>query len=319
MSSRLCGWTIVILIALTLSGCFSGSSNEPSSEDIKKSLMLKLPPIVVVNELDIDVSQNTGTEVEPFVSSRFKGELELTEALYQSVDHVMGKAILEETASEGTNFKVFGISEATLKLESWDIEFEKLDISPRIAGKPLSEWSSGGYVFAGSAAEEELRKAYEEKLAIEKKAEEERRLEAEKLEKERLAKQRIEEERKRELAAKKKAADIKTLTAILTSGKAQVGEAGDRRSSWPFRLTFQGFDASSNKFTGKMEWPTLSGITKIEGTLIGDSLVFKEVAHIKRGSVDLNTLYELRVTEGGKVKGVWNRRSQNYVWFDINT
>ncbi|RUO73300.1 hypothetical protein [Idiomarina ramblicola] len=296
MKRHVPNWTIIIITFLSLSGCFNGNNNEPSEENVKKSLMLKLPPVIKVTEMEIEVSQNIGNEVEPRVKSRFKGELELTEPLYKSVEYVMGKAVLKEITRKGTQFKVYGVSQAELKMESWDIRFEELQISPEIDGSPLSEWKSGQYVFIGSSEESALKKQYAEKMETE----------------------RENKERELELAKKKKEEDRKILVAILESEKTQTGEAGNRSSTWPFRLTFKGYDSKENTFTGEMEWPTLSGVTKIEGTLIGGSLVFKEVAHINKGNVDLGTMYELKAVERGKVRGTWNQRNYNYAWFDIN-
>jgi hypothetical protein len=65
------------------------------------------------------------------------------------------------------------------------------------------------------------------------------------------------------------------------------------------------YDPSSGKLEGRVEWPTLNSVTRIEGELRGSTISFREVEFIKQGQAGLGCLYELQTWGGGKLIGRW--------------
>lgn len=292
-----------LLLAFTLTGCFS-NKNEPSTKDILSALKFELPHYVEVKDVQVEVSENIGSEVEPQIRSRFKGEIVLTEALYKTKAAILDKEIIEEVVAKGMKFNIYGISSSKYRMEKWIIDFDKLEISPLVSGRPLSNWKTNEYVLSGSDEEGELIEENERQIALRKKQDEAR-----------LAKQKEEAEKKRLSAEKKRIEDHEFIVSVLKSGRTVTGKAGNRSKKWPFRLTFENYSESEETFSGKMEWPSLGGVTKISGNLVGNTIVFKEMAYIKKGNVALNTVYEMDTVNGKKISGSWNRKSNNWVWF----
>lgn len=294
---------LMIIVALT--SCFS-KNNELHTEDILSALKFKLPHYIKVEDIQVEVSENIGGEVEPHIRSRFTGEVVLTESLYKTKTTLLGKNILEEVATKGKELKLFGISSSKYTMGKWIVDFEKTTISPQVSGRPISSWKIDEYVLSGSDAEGELIKNNERQIALIK----ERK-------KALLEKQKEEEKKKRLLVEQQKAEDHEVIVAFLRSSSTVTGEAGNGSKKWPFILTFTNFKESGKTFSGKMEWPSLNGVTKVSGNLVGNTIIFKEIAHIIKGSVALNTVYELDTLDGRKMNGRWNRRKSNWIWFII--
>ncbi len=270
-----------LMLVLTLSGCFT-NNNEPSTEDISNALKFELPNSVALQSFQIEVSENIGNKAEPLVRTRFKAKALLTENLYTSNTKILNKNLLKGTLEKNREIAIFGISYSEYKMDRWDVKFDKINMSPNISGKPLSNWASNEIVISGTDDEKALIK--EQSLLEEKK---------------------ISEKRNR-------------LISTLKSKKAFTGMAGDPSAKWPFKLFFENFNPQNESFTGKMEWPSLEGTTKIRGNLIGNTIVFKEVAHIKKGDVILNTVYEINSIDDNKMSGTWNNMKKNWIWFEIN-
>jgi len=163
---------ICMLMLLTLS-FVSGSifgENNPEGSDISKSLFLKIPAYLNVSDIDIEVSENTGTKVEPMYMSRFKGVLETTEPLYKVESRILDKLVLVKKIDSGTKIQIHGIAVSTLDGDKWKVGFKSLKI-PKIHGKTISDFEVGSFVFYGSKEEENLKK---QKIEHDKKKAEER-------------------------------------------------------------------------------------------------------------------------------------------------
>jgi predicted Holliday junction resolvase-like endonuclease len=304
---------ILMMMILTLS-FVSGSifgEDKPEESDISKKLILSIPSYLTVSDIDIGVSENTGTKVEPVYASRFKGVLETTESLYEIKSRILNKLVLVEKIPSGTKIKIHGITVSTLDGDKWKVRFKSLKI-PTMNGKSISDFEVGSFVIFGSKEEENLKK---QKVEQDKKEAEERKAREIKEAEERKARE-IKEAEKAEKAEIKRIKDYKFITYILKSGEAIEGEAGEGTSiKWPFLLTFEDYDESKKTFSGKIEWLTLNGTTKIQGNLLGNKIIFKEVAHIKKGNVTLNTVYTMDTVQGEKISGIWNNNKNNWVWF----
>ncbi len=161
----------MILTISFVSGSFFGG-DEPEEKDIEKSLILKIPTYLDVNDIDIQISENTGTKVEPVYTSRFKGTLETKETLYRVVGKILNKYIIEEKIKSGTEIKIHGVARSLLNGDKWQVNFKSLKI-PKISGKLISDFEVGGFVISGSKEEEDLKK---QKIKQDKKAAEEQKI-----------------------------------------------------------------------------------------------------------------------------------------------
>ncbi|MEQ8191535.1 MAG: hypothetical protein ABRQ39_26450 [Candidatus Eremiobacterota bacterium] len=94
---------------------------------------------------------------------------------------------------------------------------------------------------------------------------------------------------------------------VLFSGKTFTGKClGDTGGQWPFKIKFTYLNKSSGTFQGEIEWTSLNAIHKIEGTISGKKIYFKETEYIKQGGAYLNIVYDLQYDSGSNsVKGTW--------------
>ena len=146
---------LLVAMTITLTACMT-DNNEPTEEDISTTLILELPGHIVIDSIEIEVSQNVGSEVEPIVNSRFKAEMSVTEALYKVVRHLDNRKVLEEVVPKGQILIAFGVANSKLEMDKWKVKFEKLSIKPRISGEPISNWLENEIVIKGSDEEEAL-------------------------------------------------------------------------------------------------------------------------------------------------------------------
>jgi hypothetical protein len=97
-----------------------------------------------------------------------------------------------------------------------------------------------------------------------------------------------------------------------------VGEASENAQRWPATLTFTRLDNQSGNFTGRLEWPTLKTVTKVEGVVYGSSLGFTQTEFIRGRNVQLGSIYDLELVEGDKLGGRWSYQGRaGPVWFTI--
>ena len=88
---------------------------------------------------------------------------------------------------------------------------------------------------------------------------------------------------------------------------ALAGESLVGRDRYPMQVRIASYDRSSNSVTGEVEWPTLNAVHRIEGSLVGRTLIFREVAHIKKGEAGLGCVYELQIEDERSLAGMWKR------------
>ncbi len=147
--------SLLFLFGVLLFGC-GGSNDEPSEKNIITALKFKLPHYIQVNDLQIDVSENIGSKVEPIVKSRFKGKLQLIEDLYETEKVILNKTVLRKVSDKKSKHDLFGISRSTYKMDKWSVNFEKLEMLPQPSGKPLANYSKDTFVISGSMEENAL-------------------------------------------------------------------------------------------------------------------------------------------------------------------
>jgi hypothetical protein len=155
--------TLLLMFALVLGAC--SSTPGPSGQDIGKALSLKLPTGVQVDGVDVQVSENDGSKVEPRYESRSKVKLEFSENFYDVTGHLGGKAVVKQSLAKGGTITGTLITSATPRGDDgWDIDFERIDI-PHISGMAESQFQPDSFVVADSDAY----KALQDKLAAEQK------------------------------------------------------------------------------------------------------------------------------------------------------
>ncbi len=170
------------LILITLAAC-SGGSDQPSEDDIKNAVAFNLPSGLEVADVEILVTENAGSQVEPLIRNRSNITLEFIDDFVMPVERYDDKVVLKKLYEKGQELKGTLISSARLKGESWTVSSDRFDI-PRVQGNALSQYAEGTYAFEGTDEAAEFKKAYEDALV---KAEEERQAAIAKAEEEKAA------------------------------------------------------------------------------------------------------------------------------------
>jgi len=303
MTSRLS--LSIFLVAFFLNGCGAGEPG-PSEKEIRKAALLEMPGFFELDDFKIEASQNVGTEVEPVYRMRLRGALNLREPLYAVEERVLGQVILAEVLGEGARFGLFGIAEAKMELGKWVIEFEDVKLTPRIAGEPLSSFDGGQFVFSGTEDEIKLREEQERQREIAQQQREEQLERERQADTERRAAARAEENKRLEIFQR-----------IVANGQTVNGESGNRRDSWPFRLTFADYDDGDDSFGGRIEFPTINSAARIEGTIVGSTLTFTTVERTEGTNLVINLNYSFDSIEDNRAKGQYRGRHHGWVWMAL--
>ncbi|WP_162139650.1 LCCL domain-containing protein [Kordiimonas gwangyangensis] len=160
---------ISTLILVTLAACSSGN-DQPSEDDIKNAVAFTLPSGLEVADVEILVTENAGTQVEPLIRNRSNITLEFTDDFVMPVARYDDKVVLKKLYEKGQELKGTLISSARLKGDSWTVSSDRFDIT-RVQGNALSQYAEGSYAFEGTDEAATFKKDYEDALV---KAEEER-------------------------------------------------------------------------------------------------------------------------------------------------
>lgn len=92
---------------------------------------------------------------------------------------------------------------------------------------------------------------------------------------------------------------------LIKNGAVFKGEVADKKGSkFPSTLRITSVDDVSGDFVGEVSWPSLNSVHRIEGSIKGSTVVFKETKHIKQGGAHLNCEYAF-VFDGQTLKGRW--------------
>lgn len=93
--------------------------------------------------------------------------------------------------------------------------------------------------------------------------------------------------------------------SAITNGAVFKGEVTDRKGSrFPSTVRITSLNNASGDFVGEVAWPSLNSVHRIEGSIKGSTVVFKETGYIKRGGAHLNCEYAF-VFDGQTLKGRW--------------
>lgn len=93
--------------------------------------------------------------------------------------------------------------------------------------------------------------------------------------------------------------------AHIKNGTAFKGEVTDKKGSkFASTVRITSINDASGDFVGEVSWPSLNSVHKIEGSIKGNTVVFKETEYIKQGGAHLNCEYAF-VFDGQTLKGRW--------------
>ncbi|SCY56816.1 hypothetical protein [Desulfoluna spongiiphila] len=277
---------LLFLIFLTF-GC--SSNKGPSENEIEKTLAVHMPAFINIASFKIEASQDVGTEVDPLYQTRFRASLQINADTFLEQRDEGNVLFVLPVKKKGENIEVYGRAESKLYAGSWQNSL-KLDGSPlRNIGVPLSMFNSPNIIIKGSPEEKEY-----------------------KAEQQRLAEERIQAEKKR-FDRRQKA-----VHSAFSDGSILKGEASSRKDNWPFILTIKSFDASDGKWAGEMKWITLNAVHKVEGTIIGTMIRFKETDFIKKGNAIIGCVYNLDMDDNEiRLTGTWECNQKGNVWINM--
>ncbi len=91
-----------------------------------------------------------------------------------------------------------------------------------------------------------------------------------------------------------------TDAALVFSGVAR-NQSG--RKQWPFELSIDKIRSSSGVFLGRIYWPTLRSLHRIEGTYASDKAYFREISALRRGGAVLGCEYWLTTDRNSVSEG----------------
>lgn len=272
------------IAAVTFLGIFAGCSTDPyeagpSEEEVTSRLATEFPAYVEIRSLEIRATENVGDKVQPLFKIRFEGEIQLREDTFAESSREGDAIIIAPVLEAGERRKIYGVSAAAYKAGNWQMEFQ-FDADPLAdLGKPRALFSGGRTILRGSNEETSFRNQQAKELAEQTKA-----------------------------AETRSRAEASRLQGLLTEqSRMWSGESWDSRDHWPMSVRILTFESSTGRFTGEVEWPTLTSIHRIEGSLIGARVVFTEVAYIRQGSAGLGCTYDLTLQGDRRLVGSYGR------------
>ncbi len=151
------------LFMVMLAAC-SGGNEQPSEEDIKNAIAFNLPGGLEVDGVEILVTENAGSQVEPLIRNRANVTLEFADDFVSVVDRFDDKVVLKTLYSKGQELNGTVITSSRLKGDSWSVNIDRFDIS-RVNGTALGQFAEGSYAFEGTDEAAGFKQAYEDKLA----------------------------------------------------------------------------------------------------------------------------------------------------------
>ncbi|WP_417462699.1 LCCL domain-containing protein [Kordiimonas sp.] len=151
------------LLVLALVAC-SGGNDQPGEEDIRNAIAFSLPGGLEVADVEILVTENAGSEVEPLIRNRANVTLEFSDDFVSVVERYGDKAILSKLYTKGQELNGTAITSARLQGNSWSVNIDRFDIT-RVKGTALGQFAQGTYAFENTEDAAIFKKSYEDKLA----------------------------------------------------------------------------------------------------------------------------------------------------------
>lgn len=173
MSASILYRSALVALFFFVSAC-SDLLDGPTETDIKNQLAFQMPAGVEVDSVEILVSENIGSEVDPRYRNRSKATIKLLEDRVDVVDTYGDKYIVKTVLEEETQFNLTLISTATLANEKWQVTFDRME-GGQYTGAPLSQFFEGTFAYEGSSEAEKIIADYEAKLKAEAEAAEARK------------------------------------------------------------------------------------------------------------------------------------------------
>lgn len=158
-------------ILVGLAAC-SDAPDGPSAKDIEKAIALSLPVGLEVDSVEVQVSDNIGTKVEPEYNSRAKVVLAYTQDFYSHESTIAEKAVVLKKASKGDELQGIVLTYGTLKADdTWAVRITRLDV-PLAGGEAASQFGTTALVLENSSEHKALlEEAEAERLRAEAEAE----------------------------------------------------------------------------------------------------------------------------------------------------
>jgi hypothetical protein len=92
---------------------------------------------------------------------------------------------------------------------------------------------------------------------------------------------------------------------LVKNGAVFRGEVTDKKGSvFPSSFRITSLNGATGDFSGEVSWPSLNAVHRIEGSIKGSTMIFKETGYIKQGGAHLNCEYAF-VFDGQTLQGRW--------------
>lgn len=153
------------LFMVMLTAC-SGGNEQPGEEDIKNAIAFNLPGGLEVDGVEILVTENAGSQVEPLIRNRANVTLEFADDFVSVVGRFDDKVVLKTLYTKGQELNDTVITSSRLKGDSWSVSIDRFDIT-RVNGTALGQFAEGSYAFEGTDEAAGFKQAFEDKLARE--------------------------------------------------------------------------------------------------------------------------------------------------------
>ncbi len=268
---RIFSWISISCVAFVYS---CGQAN-PSQLELNRQLQLKLPEGIQVEYFEKKASDNLGNDAQLLVQTRFYARLTLVEDTFFSASNLdsipqerqKDISFIKQAETKGKLVDLYGIATSRLVNEEWQTEFQyDTDPTPSL-GKPRNSFGNRTV----------LRDSPEEQAFIIE------------------VKRQIKEDRA-------------FLVSMLKENKQYSGERrqDDVDGVRPFFLQFESFDQRSNKFIGKLEYPTLNNaVIEIQGDLSDDGLTFTTTKILRGENLSVGTVYNMYPVNRNYLQGRW--------------
>jgi hypothetical protein len=249
--------------------------NRPGDSKLRQQLQSQLPPFWEVTTFEIKEEQNTGTQVEPSINTRFHAVARLKEDTFSDAGKInsvelarqQGVTFVRPSEKQGKTVDLFGISTSHLVSEEWKAVFRFNENPTLNLGTPRSSFGSRTIIVDSKEEQDFV-------------AEVRTQIEAEK----------------------------QNLISKVANGETLIGIETESSGTYPFKLHFSSFNKATGRWSGEIEWTTLQAIHKVEGTLSDITLTFKEVEFIKKGNAVLGADYSVSLdpqSKGKRLVGEW--------------
>lgn len=162
MSANVLYRSALVALFFFVSAC-SDLLDGPTETDIKNQLAFQMTVGVEVESVEILVSENIGSEVDPRYRNRAKATLKILEDRVDIINSYGANHLVEKVLGAGTEINLTLISSATLVNEKWQVTFDRIE-GGQITGTPISQFFEANYAYEGTKEADKMIADYEAKL-----------------------------------------------------------------------------------------------------------------------------------------------------------